>query len=102
MKNNYNGFLNIYKEKGWTSMDVVAKLRGILGMRKIGHAGTLDPMAEGVLPVALGRATKQIDPVTEGTKTYVCGMLIGTVTDTQDITGKTISSLSDTEMSELK
>lgn len=76
MKNNYNGFLNIYKEKGWTSMDVVAKLRGILGMRKIGHAGTLDPMAEGVLPVALGRATKQIDPVTEGTKTYVCGMLI--------------------------
>lgn len=99
-KNIYNGFLNVYKEKGWTSMDVVAKLRGILGMRKIGHGGTLDPMAEGVLPVALGKATKQIDAVTEGTKTYVCGMLIGTVTDTQDITGTTVKKATESELCE--
>ena len=98
MKNIYNGFLNIYKEKGWTSMDAVAKLRGILGMRKIGHAGTLDPMAEGVLPVALGKATKQIDAVTEGTKTYVCGLLIGRSTDTQDITGSTTAEMSEEKL----
>ncbi len=89
--NKYNGFINIYKEAGWTSMDVCAKLRGILGMRKIGHAGTLDPMAEGVLPVALGKGTKDVDRIGDGTKTYVAGMLIGTVTDTQDITGAVIS-----------
>ena len=53
---NYNGFLNVYKEAGWTSMDVCAKLKRITGVRKIGHAGTLDPMAEGVLPVAIGIA----------------------------------------------
>lgn len=87
----YSGFLNIYKEKGYTSMDVCAKLRGILGMRKIGHAGTLDPMAEGVLPVALGRATKDVDRIGDGTKTYRAGMLLGRVTDTQDITGQTLS-----------
>ena len=53
-----NGILNVYKEKGYTSHDVVAKLRGIVGQKKIGHTGTLDPDAEGVLPVCLGRATK--------------------------------------------
>lgn len=89
----YSGFLNIYKEKGYTSMDVCAKLRGILGMRKIGHAGTLDPMAEGVLPVALGRATKDVDRIGDGTKTYRAGMLLGRVTDTQDITGQTLSEV---------
>lgn len=68
-------------------MDVCARLRGILGMRKIGHAGTLDPMAEGVLPVALGRATKDVDRIGDGKKTYIAGMLLGCVTDTQDITG---------------
>lgn len=88
----YSGFLNIYKEQGYTSMDVCAKLRGILGMKKIGHAGTLDPMAEGVLPVALGRATRDVDLVGDGTKTYQAGMLLGTVTDTQDITGSVLSS----------
>ena len=77
----YSGFLNIYKEKGYTSMDVCAKLRGILGMRKIGHAGTLDPMAEGVLPVALGRATKDVDRIGDGTKTYRAGMLLGNLDD---------------------
>lgn len=84
---NYNGFLNIYKEAGYTSMDVCAKLRGILKMKKIGHAGTLDPMAEGVLPVALGRATRDADRIGDGTKTYRAGMLLGVSTDTQDITG---------------
>ncbi|MDO4438368.1 MAG: tRNA pseudouridine(55) synthase TruB [Eubacteriales bacterium] len=93
--NKYNGFLNIYKEAGWTSMDVCAKLRGILGMRKIGHAGTLDPMAEGVLPVALGKGTKDVDRIGDGTKTYIAGMLLGTVTDTQDITGTVISENTD-------
>ena len=72
-------------------MDVCAKLRGILGMRKIGHAGTLDPMAEGVLPVALGRATKDVDRLGDGTKTYRAVMLLGVVTDTQDITGSRLS-----------
>ena len=89
-KNPYNGFINIYKEQGFTSMDVCAKLRGILGMRKIGHAGTLDPMAEGVLPVALGRATKDIDRIGNGTKVYRAVMLLGVSTDTQDITGTII------------
>lgn len=89
--NRYNGFLNIYKEAGWTSMDVCAKLRGILGMRKIGHAGTLDPMAEGVLPVALGRATKDVTLVGDGTKTYEAGLLLGQTTDTQDVTGTVLS-----------
>lgn len=75
-------------------MDVCAKLRGILGMRKIGHAGTLDPMAEGVLPVALGRATKDVDRIGDGTKTYVAGMLLGRTTDTQDTTGTICSEYS--------
>ena len=56
----YHGVINIYKEKGYTSHDVVAKLRGILHMKKIGHTGTLDPNAEGVLPVCLGAATRLI------------------------------------------
>ena len=88
--NTYNGFLNIYKESGWTSMDVCAKLRHILHMKKIGHAGTLDPMAEGVLPVALGRATKDVDRIGDGVKTYRAGMLLGLETDTEDITGKVL------------
>lgn len=63
-----NGILNVYKEKGYTSHDVVAKLRGIVGQKKIGHTGTLDPDAEGVLPVCLGRATKVCDMLTERIK----------------------------------
>ena len=91
--NRYNGFLNIYKESGWTSMDVCAKLRRVLHMKKIGHAGTLDPMAEGVLPVALGRATKDVDRVGDGTKTYEAGMLLGLETDTEDVTGKPVGCI---------
>lgn len=89
---NYTGFLNVYKEKGMTSMQVCARIRRILNVDKAGHAGTLDPMAEGVLPVALGRATKSVAEVGDGTKIYEAGMLLGKVTDTQDITGNVLSS----------
>ncbi len=83
-----NGIINIYKEKGYTSHDVVAKMRGIVGQKKIGHTGTLDPEAEGVLPVCLGRATKLCDMLTDKDKTYKTVLLLGKVTDTQDNTGK--------------
>lgn len=91
-----HGILNVYKEKGYTSHDVVAKLRGITRQKKIGHTGTLDPDAEGVLPVCLGRATKVSGLLTEKDKAYRAVLLLGTVTDTQDITG-TVLSQSDTE-----
>ena len=82
-----HGVLNIYKEKGYTSHDVVAKLRGIVGQKKIGHTGTLDPDAVGVLPVCLGKATKLCDMLTDKNKTYETVMLLGRVTDTQDVSG---------------
>ena len=82
-----NGVLNIYKEKGYTSHDVVACLRKITGQKKIGHTGTLDPDAEGVLPVCLGRATKLCDMLTDRDKTYETVLLLGRTTDTQDISG---------------
>lgn len=82
-----DGIINIYKERGYTSHDVVAKLRGILGQKKIGHTGTLDPEAQGVLPVCLGKATKVCDLLTDKTKTYRAVLLLGVVTDTQDMTG---------------
>ena len=83
-----DGFINIYTEQGYTSFDVVAKLRGILKQKKIGHTGTLDPMAEGVLLVCLGSATKMCDLLTEKNKTYTCTMLLGKTSDTEDVTGK--------------
>lgn len=82
-----NGIINVYKEKGYTSHDVVAKLRGILRQKKIGHTGTLDPEAEGVLPVCLGRATRVCDMLTEKDKVYEATLLLGKTTDTQDMTG---------------
>lgn len=85
-----NGIINVYKEKGYTSFDVVAKLRGILKMKKIGHTGTLDPDAEGVLPVCLGKATKVCDLLTEKQKEYEAVLLLGKVTDTQDISGQVL------------
>ena len=87
-----NGILNIYKEKGYTSHDVVAKLRGIVGQKKIGHTGTLDPDAEGVLPVCLGRATKLCDMLTDKNKTYETILLLGKTTDTQDISGEVLKT----------
>lgn len=92
-----HGIINVYKEKGYTSHDVVAKLRGITGQRKIGHTGTLDPDAEGVLPVCLGRGTKVCDLLTDKDKVYEAVLLLGKSTDTQDITGVTISE-ADTSM----
>lgn len=82
-----HGVLNVYKEKGYTSHDVVAKLRGITKQKKIGHTGTLDPDAEGVLPVCFGKATKLCDLLTDKDKTYIAELLLGKETDTQDITG---------------
>lgn len=87
-----DGIINVYKEKGYTSHDVVAKLRGILKTKKIGHTGTLDPDAEGVLPVCIGKATKLVDLITEKDKTYQAVGKLGITTDTQDITGKVIKT----------
>ncbi len=83
-----NGILNVYKEKGYTSHDVVAKLRGICHQKKIGHTGTLDPDAEGVLPVCLGTAAKVCSLITDKDKEYEAVLLLGIQTDTQDISGK--------------
>lgn len=85
-----DGIINVYKEQGFTSHDVVAKLRGILHMKKIGHTGTLDPDAEGVLPVCIGKGTKVCSLITDWTKTYEAVMLLGTVTDTLDTSGKVL------------
>ena len=87
----FDGVLNVYKEKGYTSHDVVAKLRGILGQKKIGHTGTLDPDAQGVLPVCLGKATRLCDMLTDHAKTYEAVLLLGKETDTQDISGQIIA-----------
>lgn len=95
-----NGILNIYKEKGYTSHDVVARLRGIFGQKKIGHTGTLDPDAEGVLPVCLGRATKVCDLLTDKDKTYEAVLLLGKETDTQDITGTVLKECDPSEIAE--
>lgn len=82
-----SGIINVYKEKGYTSFDVVAKLRGILKIKKIGHTGTLDPDAEGVLPVCLGKATKVCGLLTDKDKEYETVLLLGMTTDTQDVSG---------------
>lgn len=86
-----NGIINVYKERGFTSHDVVAKLRGILQMKKIGHTGTLDPEATGVLPVCVGRATKVCSLLTDKDKTYVAVVKLGITTDTQDMTGEILT-----------
>ena len=85
-----NGLINVYKEPGFTSFDVVAVLRGITGQRKIGHTGTLDPAAEGVLPVALGNATKLCDMLNDKHKEYVATFMLGKRTDTLDDTGEVL------------
>ena len=85
-----DGIINVYKERGFTSHDVVAKLRGILRMKKIGHTGTLDPDACGVLPVCLGHATKVCELLTDKRKTYEAVLLLGRETDTQDVSGQTL------------
>ncbi len=87
----YHGVINVYKEPGFTSHDVVAKLRGILKQKKIGHTGTLDPAACGVLPVCLGQGTRIADMLTEKKKTYEAVLLLGQETDTQDTTGEVLA-----------
>lgn len=86
----FDGVINVYKETGYTSHDVVAKMRGILKQKKIGHTGTLDPDAEGVLPVCLGKGTRLCDMLTDKTKTYQAVLLLGQETDTQDTSGEVL------------
>lgn len=86
-----NGIIIIDKPAGWTSMDVCAKLRGILKTKKIGHAGTLDPMATGVLPVFVGQATRAVSFAEGGEKEYVAGLRLGRTTNTQDTEGETLT-----------
>ena len=87
-----NGIIIIDKPAGWTSMDVCAKLRGILKTKKVGHAGTLDPMATGVLPVFVGQATRAVSFAEDGQKEYVAGLRLGRTTDTQDTSGETLDT----------
>ena len=87
-----NVILNINKPEGWTSLDVVAKLRGRLHIRRVGHTGTLDPMATGVLPVCFGKATRIIEYYDDDFKTYEAEMKLGMVTDTLDITGTVLET----------
>ena len=86
-----DGIINVYKEKGYTSHDVVARLRGITGERHIGHTGTLDPAAAGVLPMCLGTATKACELLTEKGKEYETVLLLGIETNTEDATGEIVS-----------
>ena len=95
-----HGIINVYKEKGFTSHDVVAKLRGIVGQKKIGHTGTLDPDAVGVLPVCLGRATKVCDLLTDKDKVYEAVLLLGKETDTQDTSGEVLVAKDTSQLTE--
>lgn len=92
MANNYNGLINIYKEPGFTSNDVVAKMRGILHQKKIGHTGTLDPDATGVLVICLGTGTKLVEMLTDHDKEYIAVCKLGVTTDTQDMSGNVLST----------
>lgn len=100
-ESDFCGMLVINKEAGYTSSDVVAKLRGILHLRRIGHTGTLDPAAVGVLPVCLGPATRLAGLVEAKDKEYLAVLRLGTVTDTQDATGNVLSRLADEQVAEL-
>ena len=91
MNENLCGIIGVKKPKGWTSFDVIGKLRGVLHIKRLGHAGTLDPMAEGVLPVFVGKATKACDIIPDRKKVYLAGFKLGISTDTEDITGEVIS-----------
>ena len=85
-----NGIIVIDKPAGWTSMDVCAKLRGMFHEKRVGHGGTLDPMATGVLPVFLGRATRAVEFAADSDKEYIAGLKLGVVTNTQDTTGEVL------------
>lgn len=87
-----SGIVIIDKPSGWTSMDVCAKVRGILREKRVGHGGTLDPMATGVLPVFVGQATRAVEYAEASQKEYVAGLRLGVVTNTQDVTGETLET----------
>lgn len=87
-----NRIVNLYKPKGPTSFAMVHQIKKILGVKKAGHIGTLDPMAEGILPICLGQSTRIIQFLSPLPKHYQCTMILGSATDTQDATGKVISS----------
>ncbi len=87
-----NGIIIIDKPSDWTSMDVCAKVRGILKEKRVGHGGTLDPMATGVLPVFVGQATRAVEFAENGEKEYVAGLRLGLVTNTQDTSGETLET----------
>ena len=87
-----NGVINVYKEKGFTSHDAIAVLRGVLKVKKIGHTGTLDPDATGVLPVCVGKATKVAQMIMGSDKEYVAELTFGSETDTQDATGQVLKT----------
>ena len=87
-----NGILVIDKSAGWTSQDVAAKLRGVFHERRVGHGGTLDPMATGVLPIFIGRATRAAEFLESAEKEYIAGLCLGVVTDTQDTSGNILET----------
>ena len=89
-----DGIININKPEGMTSHDVIYKLRKIIGVKKMGHTGTLDPMATGVLPICLGKATRVAEYMDMDFKKYRCTMVLGMVTDTQDVTGEVLETYS--------
>jgi len=95
-----DGILAVWKPEGWTSHDVVAKVRRILGMKRIGHTGTLDPMVTGVLPLCLGRATRVVEYVQERPKSYTAVLKLGIATDTEDMTGEIIERRSNVQVTE--
>ena len=95
-----DGIINVNKPAGWTSQDVCTKLRHVLHIRKIGHTGTLDPMATGVLPVCVGKATRIIEYFDRDSKTYRASMKLGITTDTLDITGKVMETAGYTDVTE--
>ena len=95
-----DGIINVNKPAGWTSQDVCSKLRHVLNIKKIGHAGTLDPMATGVLPVCVGKATRIIEYYDKDTKSYHASMKLGITTDTLDITGKILETAGYSKVSE--
>ena len=100
LKEMTDGIINVNKPAGWTSQDVCSKLRHVLHIRKIGHTGTLDPMATGVLPVCVGKATRIIEYFDRDSKTYRASMKLGITTDTLDITGKVMETAGYTDVTE--
>ncbi|WP_314586196.1 tRNA pseudouridine(55) synthase TruB [Paenibacillus terrigena] len=95
-----DGILPVLKPAGWTSHDVVAKVRGLIRMKRIGHTGTLDPAVTGVLPLCLGRATRLVEYLQELPKEYEAVLRLGIATDTEDLTGEVIDRLDPVEVTE--